>query len=90
MIKSRRMGWAGHVTRMGETRNVRRGGVDNIKMDLIEMEWDGMDWIDLVLDRDHWRALVNTLMNHRILRNAGNFLSGCTNGSLSRSAQLRK
>jgi hypothetical protein len=37
----------------------RRRCVDNIKM-------DGMDWIDLVKDRDRWRALVNTAMNLRI------------------------
>jgi hypothetical protein len=31
----------------------------------IEIEWDGMDWIDLDQDKDHWRALVNTAMNLR-------------------------
>jgi hypothetical protein len=41
----------------------RRRWVDNIKMDLREMRRDGMDWIDLVQDRDQWRALVNTVMN---------------------------
>jgi hypothetical protein len=30
--------------------------VDNIKIDLIEIGWDGMDWIDLAQDRDKWRA----------------------------------
>jgi hypothetical protein len=40
--------------------------VDNIKMDLREIKWDGMDWIDLAQDRDQWRALVNTVMNFRI------------------------
>jgi hypothetical protein len=33
------------------------------KMDLREIGWDGMDWIDLAPDRDQWRALVNTVMN---------------------------
>jgi hypothetical protein len=33
--------------------------VDNIKIDLIEIGWDGMDWIDLAKDNDQWRALVN-------------------------------
>jgi hypothetical protein len=33
--------------------------VNNIKLDLREKEWDGMDWIDLAQDRDQWRALVN-------------------------------
>jgi hypothetical protein len=39
---------------------------DNIKMDLREIEWGGMDWIDLAQDRDQWRALVNTEMNLRV------------------------
>jgi hypothetical protein len=30
-------------------------------MDLREIGWDGMDWIDLVQNRDQWRALVNTI-----------------------------
>jgi hypothetical protein len=33
--------------------------VDNIKMNLREIGWDGMDWIELALYRDQWRALVN-------------------------------
>jgi hypothetical protein len=37
--------------------------VDNIKIDLREIRWDGMDWIDLAQDRDQWGALVNTVMN---------------------------
>jgi hypothetical protein len=37
--------------------------VDNIKIDLREIEWGGMDWIDLAQDRDKWRALVNMVMN---------------------------
>jgi hypothetical protein len=44
----------------------RRRWVGNIKMDLREIEWGGMDWIDLGQDRDHWRALVNMLMNLRV------------------------
>jgi hypothetical protein len=42
---------------------LRRRWVDNIKIDLREIEWDDMDWIDLAADRDQWRALVNTVMN---------------------------
>jgi hypothetical protein len=38
-------------------------GVWTIKMDLREVGWDGVDWIDLAQDRDQWRALVNTVMN---------------------------
>jgi hypothetical protein len=35
-------------------------------MDLREIGWDGVDWVDLDQDRDHWRALVNTVMNLRV------------------------
>jgi hypothetical protein len=44
----------------------RRRLVDNIKMNLREIGWYGMDWIDLAQDRDRWRALVNTAMNLRV------------------------
>jgi hypothetical protein len=44
----------------------RRKWVDNIKMDLREIVWNGMDWIDLAQDRVQWRALVNTEMNLRV------------------------
>jgi hypothetical protein len=43
----------------------RRRWEDNIKMNLQEVGW-AMDWIDLVQDRDRWRALVNAVMNHRV------------------------
>jgi hypothetical protein len=43
-----------------------RRWVDNIKMDLREIGWDVMDWIDLTEDRDQWRALVDTIMNFRV------------------------
>jgi hypothetical protein len=32
-------------------------------MDLREIGWDGVDWVDLAQDRNHWRALVNTVIN---------------------------
>jgi hypothetical protein len=35
-------------------------------MDLREIGLGGMDWIDLAQDRDQWKALVNTVMNHRV------------------------
>jgi hypothetical protein len=44
----------------------RRRWVDNIKMDLREIGWDGGDWIDLAQDRDQWRALVRAVMNLRV------------------------
>jgi hypothetical protein len=44
----------------------RRRWVDNIKIDLRLIGWDGMDWIDLAHDRDQWRAHVKTVMNLRV------------------------
>ncbi|PNF23179.1 hypothetical protein B7P43_G03654 [Cryptotermes secundus] len=44
----------------------RRRWVDNIKMDLREIGWDGMNWIDLAQDKGQWGALVNTVMNLRV------------------------
>jgi hypothetical protein len=40
--------------------------VDNIKMDLLEIGWGGVDWIALAHDRDKWTALVNAVMNLRV------------------------
>jgi hypothetical protein len=88
MIMSR-MRWAGHVVRMGKTDaysilvgkpegkrplgSSRCRWVDNIKMDLREIGWDGRDWIELAEDRDHWRALVNTVINLRVPKNCWEF-----------------
>jgi hypothetical protein len=71
MIKSWRMRWAGHLARIGarlyayrilvgkpEGRPLgrpRRRWVDNIKMDLRDIGWDGMYWTDLAQNRDQWR-----------------------------------
>jgi hypothetical protein len=76
MVKSRRMRWAGQGARMGAKRNAytimvgkrplgrpRCRWVANIKMDLREIGWDDMNWINLPQDGDQWRAFVNTVMN---------------------------
>jgi hypothetical protein len=44
----------------------RHRWVDNLKMDLGEIGWDGRDWIDLAQNRDQWRALVKAVMNLRV------------------------
>jgi len=79
------MGWAcsmhGERVLLGKPKGKRplgrpaRRWEDNIKIDLQEMEWWGMDWIDMIQDRDRWRALVNAVMNQRGPQNAGNFLN---------------
>jgi hypothetical protein len=45
----------------------RRRWKDGIRMDLREIGCGSVDWIQLVQDRDRWRALVNTVMNLRVL-----------------------
>jgi hypothetical protein len=47
-------------------RRHRRRWEDNIKMDLREVVWGEVDWIDLAQDRDRWRAFVNRVMNLRV------------------------
>jgi hypothetical protein len=77
MIKSRRMRWAGHVARMDAYRILVGQPEGNIyhwedrdvgwpTMYLRDIGWDFVDWIYLAQVRDHWRALVNTVMNIRI------------------------
>jgi hypothetical protein len=39
---------------------------NDIKIDVRQIEWDGMDWFDLLQDGDNLRALVNTVMNLRV------------------------
>jgi hypothetical protein len=45
----------------------RRRWVDGIKMDLREIGWGSVEWIQLAQDRDRWRAVVNAVMNLRVL-----------------------
>jgi hypothetical protein len=56
----------GNAEEMRPLGRPRRRWVDNIKMDLKEIGWDGMNWLELVQDRDQWRALVNAVMNLRV------------------------
>ena len=73
VIKSRRMRWVGHAAHWGRgvyrvlvgkpegkrpLGRPRHRWEDNIKMDIQEVGCGGMDWIELVQDRNRWRALV--------------------------------
>ena len=53
----------------------RRRWEDNIKMDLQEVGYGVMDWIELAQVREMWRVLVNAVINLRVTYNAGNFLT---------------
>jgi hypothetical protein len=81
-INSRRMRWVGHVARMEEKKTAYRllvgkpegkrplgrprcRRVDNVRMDLGEVGWGDVDWIGQ--DRNRWRALVNSVLNFRVL-----------------------
>ena len=66
--------WLGNLR---ERDNLEDGGLDwRIILRWIFKKWDwGMEWVDLVQDRDGWRALVNAVMNLPVPKNAGNFLT---------------
>jgi len=82
VIKSRRMRWAGHVAYIGEINaysimvgkhkgkrpigRPRRRWEDNIRMDGMEIGWEGVEWIHVAQDRGRWRALGNTVMNPQV------------------------
>ena len=53
----------------------RRRWKNNIIMDLPEVRWGGLYWIDLTQDRDRWLALANAVMNLRVPKNSGNILT---------------
>jgi hypothetical protein len=57
-------------------------------MDLVEIEWAGVDWIGLAQDSDKRRAIVNAVMNLLVPFNAGELSSGCTTGGLTKSGQF--
>jgi hypothetical protein len=57
-------------------------------MDLGEVEWGDMDWIDLGQDRNRWRALVNSVLNLLVPQNAEKLSNVLTTGCLSISAHL--
>jgi hypothetical protein len=48
---------------------------DNIKINLRETGWGGKDWNDLAQDMNQWRALAKKLMNIRVSKYVGTFLS---------------
>ena len=63
----------------------RRRWEDNIKMDFQEVGCGSIDWIELAQYRERWQALVNAVMNLRVPRNVGNFLTSSEPVSFSRT-----
>jgi hypothetical protein len=62
--------------------------IDNIKMDFLEIELGGVDWIGLPQDRNRRRALVNAVLNLRVPYNVEKLLSDYTTNDLLSDAQL--
>jgi hypothetical protein len=60
------IGYCGKARRKETLGRSRRKWADSIEIDLREIGRDGMDWIELSQDMGQWRALVNTVMNHRV------------------------
>jgi hypothetical protein len=58
---------AGKPKRRRPLGRLRRRWIVNVKMDLGEIRWGGMKWIDLDWDRDQWRALMNMVVSLRVL-----------------------
>jgi hypothetical protein len=51
----------------------RRRWEDITRKDLREIGWEGVEWIHLVQNKDHWRAVVNTVLNLCVPKKAGHF-----------------
>jgi hypothetical protein len=47
-------------------RRLRHRWEDNIKLDLREIGWQIVDWMNLLLDKDQWQGLVNIVMNLQV------------------------
>jgi hypothetical protein len=65
----------GNLRKRDHFERPRRRWEDNIKMDIREVGFRDVNWIQLAQDRDRWRALVNAVMNLGFSYNAENFLT---------------
>jgi hypothetical protein len=64
-------GFGGKARRKRPLGRPRNNWEDNIKMNLRETGWGGMDWINLAQVRDQWQALVNIIMGvHKLLKHS--------------------
>jgi hypothetical protein len=104
MIKSRRIsGWRlcstyggeevciiGHWWESQREKDHWHRWVDNVDMDLGGVQWGGTDCINPAQNGEWWRAFMNMEINFWVPYNVGEFISTCTIGSFSRTAQLRE
>ena len=58
--------WWGNLKERGNLGDPGVNRRNNTKMDLQEVGFGGIDWIELAQDRDRWRSLVNAVMNNRV------------------------
>jgi hypothetical protein len=61
---------------------------DNIRVGVREIEWEGVDWIHLIQDRDQWHVFVNKVMDPWVPWKAGNFLTSWVTISFSKRTLL--
>ena len=70
VIKSKRLRWAGHETRMEDGRSTFKiltgRWEDNIRINFKETGINTRNWVDSATDRDYWKALVNAALNLRV------------------------
>jgi len=66
----------------------KRSWEDNIRMNLREAGWEGVDWMHLVENQDQCRAFVNTVMNSQVPWKEGNFLTTLVTLTCWRTALL--
>jgi len=69
------MGWEGEIERSEPPGNPLSTSENTIKMNLRETDCEGVDWIHMARNVDKRQTVLNTDMNLRFLRNAGNFLN---------------
>jgi hypothetical protein len=64
--------------------------VDNIRIDLLQLEWGDVDWVGLAQNRNRWRPLLNSVLSLRVPKNAGKLSRVLTTRDLSSAAQFLK
>ena len=80
--------WLGNLKERGHLEKLGIDKENSIKMGNEELDWEGVDGIDLAQDRDEYTDVVNTVMNHLIPLNVENFLTKWGTFSFSKKNAL--